>query len=716
MKTAACLGRSTRGRLSKAVALLLLCAAAAPSVQTPDQKQWAVALKTLKPGDARLAALRDYEAYYAVSASFEREDWAAVVREAPAAWQGRIASPVTGKAAILAAKALLKLDRSREAVQTLRNRAADLPQPEGGLILANALEASGDEVSAAVSYQHVYYDYPVSKESGEARLALERLRTALGDKYPPPMPQAMFARASKLQAGREYARARNEYEAIAEAAGGAERDLARVRIGVCDYQARENNAAYRYLRSLEVSAPEADAERLYFVFASARRVDDDDGIAQALEELARKHPRSSWRLEALIGAANIHLLVNRPERYLPLYSACHDAFAGQPAASVCHWRVTWQAYLQRKSEAGSLLREHLSVYPGSEHANAALYFLGRLDEDRGDLAAAKSYYAKVASKFPNSYYAVLARQRIAGSRLASVSAVEPAFLSTVAVPEHKRQESFQAGDAAKTRIERARLLVSIGLDELAETELRFGARSGEQPHVIAIELAKIATRKSAPEKGIRYIKAYAPGLYWFDVAGTPDEFWRLAYPLPFRISLETWAREYNLDPFLLAGLIRQESEFDAKVISHAKAYGLTQVLPSTGRSLARRAGLKRFTSNMLFQPDVNLHLGAIYLRDLLNAHGGNVERALASYNAGKSRTDEWQTWADFREQPEFVETIPFSETRNYIQSVLRNADFYRRLYAGTKAEAASTVKAAPKKSTAPPAAKRKPKSKAKVRK
>jgi len=136
----------------------------------------------------------------------------------------------------------------------------------------------------------------------------------------------------------------------------------------------------------------------------------------------------------------------------------------------------------------------------------------------------------------------------------------------------------------------------------------------------------------------------------------------------------------------VAALIRQESEFDPRAVSRANAYGLTQVLPSTGRQLSRRVGIARFSPSMLFQPEVNLKLGTYYLKTLLDQHNGKWEEALASYNAGKRRTDDWVTWASFREPAEFIETIPFTETRTYIQIVLRNAYIYRQLY-GSSAKA-----------------------------
>ena len=102
---------------------------------------------------------------------------------------------------------------------------------------------------------------------------------------------------------------------------------------------------------------------------------------------------------------------------------------------------------------------------------------------------------------------------------------------------------------------------------------------------------------------------------------------------------------------MVAGLVRQESEFNPRVISPKKAYGLTQIVPSSGRQLARKAGIRGFSTSMLYQPSTNLQLGTTYLRSLLDQWGGKWEQTLASYNAGKSRVLEWITWGIFRSRP-----------------------------------------------------------------
>jgi soluble lytic murein transglycosylase len=167
------------------------------------------------------------------------------------------------------------------------------------------------------------------------------------------------------------------------------------------------------------------------------------------------------------------------------------------------------------------------------------------------------------------------------------------------------------------------------------------------------------------------------------VESAPLEFWKLAFPIPYRSDLERYSQQNGLDPFLMAALIRQESEFNPKVISRSDARGLTQIMPSTGRELSRRLKVKPYTTARLFQPAVNLQFGTFYLKSMADSLGGRWEAALAAYNAGLTRARNWMSWGEFREPAEFIETVPFEQTRTYIQTVLRNADMYRRLYSTT---------------------------------
>jgi len=510
----------------------------------------------------------------------------------------------------------------------------------------------------------------------------------MGAAYPAPAPAAMLERGHKLLAQREYARAQSEFDALVPQLSGPQRDQARVGVGAAQYLAGDVAAAYSRLRSLDTSDAEADAERLYYVAECARKLNDEDQMVEAVKKLA-KHGDSLWRYKALTSAANRFLVTNQPDKYVPLYKAVYENFLDQPLAASSHWRVAWAAYIRRRHDARELLREHLQRYPGHPSASAALYFLARLAEADADYPAARAFYTRLAAQFPNYYYGLLARERMQQRQIVAAGPSDKTakFLRPIEFPPHKPGVASQPDAETALRIARARLLVAAGLSDLAQAELRFGARGigqtgGGQPYLLAMELARTA---NTPHEQLHNIKSAAPDYLSLSLEDAPPAFWQLLFPLPYENDLVRNAKQQNLDPYMVAALIRQESEFDPQALSPKHAYGLTQVEPATGRALARRAGIKRFNNRSLFQPAINLRLGTYYLRGLLDQWGGKWEETLASYNAGKSRVNEWITWNQYQEPAEFVESIPFTETREYVEAVMRNAGVYRQIYGGKAA-------------------------------
>jgi soluble lytic murein transglycosylase len=660
-----------------------------------EARQYGEAIRLLESAGPSFPKLADYTAFWLASAEYESGNLTAAFEHLAPVWRSAVRSPFSARSALLAARIHLDQQAPSEAIGILKEHWLELPQPEGELLLASGCAAAGDLVAAAVRYQNVFFRYPLSREAADAEAALERLRSSLGETYPPPMPQAVLERIAALSAASDHRRARRELESWIPRLGGLEKEQAEVRLGAADYLAGNAAVAWRYLRNLEVLTPEADAERLYYLVECARRLERNQDISESLERLRQAHPGSPWRLKALVSAGNHYFLDNQAAGYVPLYGACCESFASDPQAAYCHWKVTWQAYLSRSPQASQMLRDHLRQFPGSEKAGAALYFLGRLSEAAPDLSAAAAYFRKLAQRFPGSYYKLLAEQRLAQpacGRSESSSTVSE-FLNTLDFPPPSRALDLTPDQPTTLRVERARLLASAGFDNWAEGELRFGARNGGKADLLAMELGNSATRRGAPAQGIRYIKALVGGYLSVPLEPPYTAFWRLAFPLPYRALLERYVKERNLDLYTVAGLIRQESEFDPLAVSRSKAYGLTQVLPSTGLQLSRKIGLRGFRTAMLLRPEINLQLGTYYLRALLDEYGGRWEAALAAYNAGPNRVKAWQEWGSFREPAEFVETIPFTETRNYVQLVLRNAAVYRWLYAQEK----PPVQPAPKK-------------------
>ena len=210
----------------------------------------------------------------------------------------------------------------------------------------------------------------------------------------------------------------------------------------------------------------------------------------------------------------------------------------------------------------------------------------------------------------------------------------------------------------------------------------------------AFHVDRITERAAAEGGGARY--ALADGLIergrtieginqgWALIregSGWNPRLLRIVYPFPNREMVEREAEEWGVDPFLIAGLIRQESAWDRDIVSSAGAVGLMQVMPATGAQLARAVGPEEFSTESLESAEVNLHLGARFLQDMLERFGPELPLVLSAYNAGPTRANRWKNFPEHADPLRFTERIPFTETRGYVKNVTRNRELYRALYA-----------------------------------
>jgi soluble lytic murein transglycosylase len=666
-----------------------------------EQGNFNAAVDYAKEAARKAPLLNDYAQYVRAQAEYKLKNYPEVAKAATQVFNQDPVSPLLGPAAMLAVNADLDNDNPKSALELVKKYFDRIPQPQATVLLARAFQANGDLVQAAEYFQRVYYGYPVAKEAADAANALVSLKARLGETYPPVMPAAMLGRAEKMFQAKRPADATTELAAAIPQLGGAQRDLARVRLGEANFFAGKAQQAFEYLTALKVDDAEADAERLSYLIRCARKLNREADVKPFLDQLEASHPVSGWRLDALIFVADEARTRNDDSKYLPLYRACAASFSSDPRAAWCHWRVAFESYRKDAADSFDLLRAYVEHFPASGDVTDALYFLGRLSERKKDFTSARACYDELIARFPNTYCATAAQDRLKESAVKAALPSPPMleFLRAIAWPSRQVFPSFTPSPSVTKRLDRAQLLQLTGLNDMAENELKFGAgNNDEQPNVYAFELAKIVSARGAPDQALRYIKHFTPDYLYMPLDQAPVSFWELAFPIPNRSAIERHSHAQSLDPFLVAALIRQESEFNVKVVSYANAYGLMQIMPATGRELGRHFGIRRLRTAQLLTADRNLQLGTYYFRKLLDSYDGEPEIALAAYNAGPSRAKSWRTWGPFREPAEFIEAVPFHQTRGYIQIVLRNADVYRRLYATTTPDVpAYQSKPAPKR-------------------
>ena len=224
---------------------------------------------------------------------------------------------------------------------------------------------------------------------------------------------------------------------------------------------------------------------------------------------------------------------------------------------------------------------------------------------------------------------------------------------------------------------KAKLLANAALNEYIGPEINVSEGAAQWG---TLAQAQIYASYGEYTRELQAMKRSGISFFALSINKVPQEYWRLIFPQPYWSDLVTDSGRNGLDPYLVASLIRQESEFNAGAVSPAKAYGLMQLLASVGKENAKKEGLKGFQPAQLLNPAINLQLGTRNLKGVLDRFGGQPEYALAAYNAGDVPVRQWMAMGDYKDIPEFVESIPYTETREYVQAIMRNREMYRALY------------------------------------
>jgi soluble lytic murein transglycosylase len=229
------------------------------------------------------------------------------------------------------------------------------------------------------------------------------------------------------------------------------------------------------------------------------------------------------------------------------------------------------------------------------------------------------------------------------------------------------------------RITKADQLTNIGLDDWALEELATAANAAPNSPKVNLAIAQVYRSQEDNVRALNVLKKSFPDYSQMKPEEMTRAEWDVFYPLAYWDIIVQESRAKNLDPFQVAGLIRQETVFNPRSRSSARAYGLMQVLVPTGTLTAKHYGLNRtITAESLYEPRLNIQLGTAYLRDQIDKFG-RIEYVAAAYNAGPQRAAQWRTSLP-AEIDEWAEAVPFKETRGYVQGVVRNRLQYERLY------------------------------------
>jgi soluble lytic murein transglycosylase len=571
------------------------------------------------------------------------------------------------------ASALLTEGRAAEAVELLgKDRLPARSDIE--FAIGRAYAALGQKEKAAEALANVYYNMPTAAEADAAYAELKKLPAGS-----PTLAQRK-TRADLLMKAKRYSDAVDEYRELAIHATPESRPSAELSLADALHKSGRNREAKAELTTLPGANPEQNAQRLFILGEVAWASDENELFYRTVDQLREAAPTSSWLEQALLSVANLHLVHHEYDQALDAFRELQQRFPTGSRASYAHWKAAWLTLrFGRNDEAKKLFDEQIGLYPGGNEASAALYWRARLAEEDNQPAMARAYYQKLSDRFRNYYYAELGRERLQKLPAGTDPPGQYPLLDHIPPLEHGEKVTLQEPPADDLHLQKAQLLGNGGLIDFAVRELQ-AAAIADGGNWGPAETAQLYIDTGHYDRAIEVMKRSVPSYFAVDIPTLPRAYWEALFPRPYWVDLKRFSVANGLDPYLVASLIRQESEFNPLAVSRANAVGLMQLLPKTGKVVAHQVDLKRYNPTQLFTPEVNLQLGTRYFRGMVDKFGGSFENALAAYNAGSDRVEEWMGQGKYRDSAEFVESIPFTETREYVQAIMRNASVYKQLY------------------------------------
>lgn len=524
--------------------------------------------------------------------------------------------------------------------------------------------AAGDRRRAAEAYVRLYYEYPLSTAGAGAPSQME----ALADQITRRGYDADIGRAQMFFGARRWAEARAAFSAVRPNVGGDDRELVDLRIAESDFNLGNHAAARDALRPYVQKASRL-AEARFFHLSAIRALGDHDEYVELARALVRDFPDSSWAEEALNNLGTHYILVDDDETAAQVFRELYAKFPTGSRAERAAWKYGWWAYKTGEyAETIRVFESAAAAFPRSDYRPSFLYWTGRAHARSGDAADGLARMRLVHTDYANSYYG-----RLAERHLRRASALPRGVRATPAAQVAAPAPPALANESA------IRLLLAIGLYDDAIGELRYAQRASGASPAIDATIAWAYHRKGELRRAITLMRRAYPQFLSVNGQQLPAEILQVIFPLTYWPSIQREAKARGLDPYLIAALIAQESTFDPKIRSAANAWGLMQVLPSTGRRIARQIGIRNFQTSTLTSAEANLKIGTYYFSRLVKQFGG-THYALASYNAGENRVVRWKAERPGIDQDEFIDDIPFPETQNYVKRILGTAEDYRMLY------------------------------------
>ncbi len=646
-------------------------------------ERYAAALELFSEDQAAKTALGDYMLFYRAKSNLMLDKKSEALADFQRLETRYPDSPLIRDGLLAQCQIHLALNQPK-AVLTILGNAKVGSTPETTYYEAKASDMAGEKDRAADLFLKIYSKYPTSKYSpfAEQYFAATSPGALKGSRNY----AARLQRAESLIGTADYRTARLVLLALGKisAPTAVLSEKRSLLFGQVEYHLGKASAAVPYFRKVTPADSALHAKALYLEGVCLRKTEREQEFIALRDRILKLYPRSAEAEELCYSVATHYDVSYDPASAREAYSLLYASFPKGKYAERALWKLALYPYFEKKYDEAALgFWKYLLAYSNPSSSGAAMYWLGRCYQKMGDVESAKYLYQRTRALVNEGYYGQRARE-------AAISLEKTADKGPMAIPGIDANQmaarcdairlpsmGFGDPDAATLRvITRARQLVSAGYVDLALAELRWGRNQHPgSDDALSYAMARIYVSKRDYDSSIASLKRAFPDYNNYPIDTLPSEVWDVLFPVRHWGTISEQASRLKIDPNLVLGLIRQESAFEENAKSKANARGLMQVLPSTGKKLARQAKITRYNAKKLYQAETNIILGTRFFASILQQYG-KAELALAAYNAGDSRVVRWLQEFGNIDMAEFVEQIPFAETRGYVKQVLSNKVHY----------------------------------------
>lgn len=571
-------------------------------------------------------------------------------------------------------EARYKAEQCQPAMELLSRALAGAPQepaaPTALLNLADCQFRDNRPVESLATLRQVWVQYPQAPEAREAASRLNRIAEGEGWR---PTPDDYFGRALSfltLSLHKEAVEAFQKF--LAAAPNHPKRGEARLKLGTALVRLKRYDQAGRVFHDLAAERVEESDEAAVWLARVYLRQGEGEKLLALPKSLARLSLSGEQKAAIQMFGGTWLEDQGRYDQALARYQQVARNGEGNGQKAEALWRIGWIHYRTgRLTDASETFQNLLADKEEGQGTPQALYWLART-LDRQQDRRASDFYLKLCRQYPFTYYCQLAQARPLASGL------RQAFTNGVPPDSSLSSAEGRLGVLRDVHYQKAVELKLLGLDQEAARELAWLIERYARDRAVLVDLSALLSEAGAHYHALRVARVHFRDHLERGGDSVPPALWSVAYPTVYLPTIRVHAGT-AVDPYLVAAIIREESQYDARAVSRVGAVGLMQVMPATAQAVAKKQGFSDVGRDELFDQEINIRMGVRYLEQLLQQFSGNVMYTVAAYNAGPQAVNAWIAKNNSQEMDEFVEQIPYQETRQYVKRVLRAYREYHRL-------------------------------------